>query len=45
MKCCKIVSGDEATHLNGSNDLRMGMRILRMIEEAGALQPLEMQTQ
>jgi hypothetical protein len=34
--------GDEvvAVHLNGLNDLKTGVRILRMIKEAGVLQPL-----
>jgi hypothetical protein len=30
-------------YLNGLNDLKSSMRIFRMIQEAGVLQPLEMQ--
>jgi hypothetical protein len=33
-----------AVHFNGLNDLKTGLRIFRMIQEAGVLQPLEMQT-
>jgi hypothetical protein len=45
----QIAYGDEAlnraVYLNDLKDLKMGVRILRMIQEAGILQPLEMQTQ
>jgi hypothetical protein len=34
-----------AVYLNGLNDLKTSVRIIRMIQEAGVLQPLEMQTQ
>jgi hypothetical protein len=34
-----------AVYLNCLNDLKTGVRIFRLIQEAGVLQPLEMQTQ
>jgi hypothetical protein len=34
-----------AVYLNGLNDLKTSMRICRMIQDAGGLQRLEMQTQ
>jgi hypothetical protein len=34
-----------AVYLNDLNDLKMGMRIFSMIQEAGVLPPLETQTQ
>jgi hypothetical protein len=34
-----------AMYLNGLNDLKTGVRIFRMIQGAGVLQSLEMQTQ
>jgi hypothetical protein len=36
---------DAAVYLNGVNDLKSGLRIFTVIQEAGVLQPLEMQTQ
>jgi hypothetical protein len=39
----QTVYGDDA--LNGLNDLKTGVKIFRMVQEAGVLQPLEMQTQ
>jgi hypothetical protein len=43
----QTVYDDEAlaVYLNGLNDLKTGVRIFRMTQEAGVLQPLEMQTQ
>jgi hypothetical protein len=45
----QTVYGDKAlsrsVYLNGLNDLKTGVRIFRMIQEAGVLHPLEMQTQ
>jgi hypothetical protein len=32
-------------YLNGLNDLKTGVMIFKVIQEAGVLQPLEMQTQ
>jgi hypothetical protein len=45
----RTVCNDEAlsrvtVHLNGLNDLKTGVRIFRMIQEAGVLHPLEMRT-
>jgi hypothetical protein len=34
-----------AVYLNGLNNLKTSVRIFRTIQEAGVLQPLEMQTQ
>jgi hypothetical protein len=36
---------DVEVSLNGLNDLKMGVRIFRIIQDAGVLQHLEMQTQ
>jgi hypothetical protein len=35
---------DVAVYLNGLNALKTGVRIFRMIQDVGVLQPLEMQT-
>jgi hypothetical protein len=39
------VCDDVAMSLNGLNYLKAALRIFRMIQEAGVLQPLEMQRQ
>jgi hypothetical protein len=45
----QALCGDEAyavaAYLNVLNDLRMESRIFRMIQEAGILKPLKMETQ
>jgi hypothetical protein len=49
MKCCRLSvvmkSQDVAVYLNDLYDLKTGVKNVRMIQGAGVLQPLEMQTQ
>jgi hypothetical protein len=38
-----VLNQTSHSYLNGLNDLKMGMRIFKMIQEAGVIEPLEVQ--